>query len=61
MHVFIPVRTVSFAAVTGLQQEFGGVGRRRDGGAEQEVFVLGQILRWSLFGGPSAVQQLPLQ
>lgn len=59
--LFTSVRTVVFAALAGLQQEFGGVCWRRYAGAEQEVFVLGQILRWSLFGGSSAVQKLPLQ
>lgn len=44
-----------------LHQQLGRVGRRGQGGAEQEVLVLGQVLRGGLLGCPCAVEQLPLQ
>lgn len=44
-----------------FHEQLSGVSRGRDAGVEQQVLVLSQVLGRGLLGGPSAVQQFPLQ
>lgn len=57
----LPVRGPSLAVLIHLQHNLGGVEGRAGIGVQEKLFVLGQILSWSLLGQPGTVEQLSLQ
>lgn len=57
----VPVRRASLAVLVEFQHDLGGVQGRAGVGVQQQLFVLGQILRWGLLGHPGTVKKLSLQ
>lgn len=58
---FSPLWTGPLSITMYLHEQLRRVGRGRNTGVKQKVFVLGQVLGWGLLGSASTVQQFSLQ